>query len=153
MMDAYRPIDVTKAALEIVKPSEQTKESYASSSPRIMIVDSIEETRKGLKVKTRSEDTISVNKTQIDLTFIEQLVERSQLNTIGAVIEWINKHYRGKRVNVLEMIDNVYQVMKKEGLEGISKYYGKHPGNMAFVRKQENLAAINRYRHLKIEKT
>ena len=153
MLDAYRPIDVTDAAIKLIKPFEQTNESYESSSPRIMIVDSIEETRKGLKVKTRSEDKITVNKTEIDLTFIEQLVERSQLNTIGAVIEWINKHYRCQKISLIELIDNVYQTLQKEGLEGISKYHGKHPGNLAFVRKQEILGAINRYRHLKIEKT
>ncbi|MEA1884264.1 MAG: ABC-ATPase domain-containing protein [Thermotogota bacterium] len=152
MMDAYRPIDVTDAALKLVKPSWHTNEPYQSSSPRIMIVDSIEETRKGLKVKTRSKDKITVNKTEIDLSFIEQLVERSQLNTIGAVIEWINKQYRSKRKNIVELIDNVYYILQREGLEGISKYYGKHPGNLAFVRKQEILAAINRYRHLKIVK-
>jgi chromosome segregation and condensation protein ScpB len=117
-----------------------------------MIVDSIEETRKGLKVKTRSKEKITVNKTEIDLTFIEQLVERSQLNTIGAVIEWINKHYRGKKISLVELIDNVYHILQKDGLEAISKYYGKHPGNLSFVRKQEILAAINRYRQLKIEK-
>jgi predicted ABC-class ATPase len=152
MMDAYKPIDVTNEALKLVKPSGQVNEPFQSSSPRIMIVDSIEETRKGLKVKTRSKEKITVNKTEIDLTFIEQLVERSQLNTIGAVIEWINKHCRGKKISLVELIDNVYHILQKDGLEAISKYYGKHPGNLSFVRKQEILAAINRYRQLKIEK-
>ncbi|MFP4461793.1 MAG: ABC-ATPase domain-containing protein [Thermotogota bacterium] len=152
MMDSYRPLDVTDTALKLVKPSQQTNEAFRSTSPRIIIVDSIEETKKGLKVKTRSKDKITVNKTEIDLTFIEQLVERSQLNTIGTVIEWINQQYRGKHLNLVEMINNIFQILQKDGLEAISKYQGKHPGNLAFVRKQEILAAINRYRHLKIKK-
>jgi len=50
------------------------------------------------------------------------------------------------------LIDNVCLIIQKEGLEAISKYHDKHPGNLAMVRKQEILAAINRYRHLKIKK-
>ena len=150
MMDAYRPIDVTTAARKLITPSQIKIEPFQLTSPRVMIVNSIEETRKGLKVKTRSNDTITVNKTEIDLTFVEQLVERSQLNTIGVVIEWINREYRGKNIPLVELIDNVYRVLQKDGLEGISKYQGKHPGNLTYVRKQEILAAINRYRFLKI---
>jgi len=151
MMDEYLLYDVSEQAKELGDVTDLSQQCFRLSSDRSLVVNSFEETKRGLKVKTRSNNIITVNKSEIDLTYIEQIVESSQLNTIGAVIEWIKNNYHDKTVNFVEIIDNAMKLMNEKGLDEISKYRGRHPGNFSSVGKQEIMFAINRYRKLKMK--
>lgn len=55
----------------------------------------------------------------------------------------------GKRT-LKEIVDMVFADIEKYGLEVISPFYGKHPGNLALPRPQEVAAGLNRYRGLRV---
>ena len=150
MMDEYEPRDVTDEAKRLVEESSVPNSEIALHSGRILMQESFKEGRKGFKVKPRGRDKLSVNKSDIELTYVEQIVEPSQVNTIGMIIDYIHRHYSSNKETIVDVIDRVIDSIKEDGLEVVSKYRNQHPGNLAFVRKHEVLAALNRYRNLMI---
>ena len=150
MMDEYEPRDVTDQAKRLVEETSVSNGDFAFHSGRILMQESFKGGRKGFKVKTRGRDKLSVNKSNIELTYVEQIVEPSQVNTIGMIIDYIHRHYSSNKETIVDVIDNIIDNIKKDGLEVVSKYRNQHPGNLAFVRKHEVLAALNRYRNLMI---
>ncbi|WP_350344306.1 ABC-ATPase domain-containing protein [Proteinivorax tanatarense] len=155
MLDEYKPLDVTEASKEIAKKycaqrkTENNNEFLNKKNQRKISNRSFPVERRGIKVKSKGLKLIQYNKTFVDLTYLEQLVDSSQTNTIACIFEYIAKKTAKNEMTVEETIETIYDAIETNGLEVISPYKG-HPGNLAMPRKQEVAAAINRFRLLKI---
>lgn len=104
-----------------------------------------------IKLKTMGLDGISVNKENVDLRYMEQLVDSEQLHTIAQMIKYLKLNSWNGKVIVSEAVEQLYNRIEKQGFDAFIK--GDIPGNLAYVRKQELYGAINRCRELvKIEK-
>ncbi|WP_425263988.1 hypothetical protein [Thermosulfurimonas dismutans] len=100
---------------------------------------------KGIKLKVLGLEALSLNREKIDLSAIEQLVCPDQVRTLGlALLKVREKLYAGKLLYeaVLEVEDEI----KSRGLLGLSE---EARGDLAFVRRFEVAAALNRLRTLK----
>lgn len=155
MMDEYFPYDVTSRAKEIsghkysnVSP-QLSNDSCNHKIPRILLSSSFPKTHKGIRIKAKGLDTIIYNKTQIDLKYLEQLVDNSQTNSIAVLIEYIAKNLSNNNLSIPDITRQVYEIIENKGLDEISTFSG-HPGNLALPRKHELIAALNRFRLLKI---
>ena len=91
--------------------------------------------------------SIIINKEDIDLRSVEQIVDNEQLNSIGAIMKWAEDNMMKKSLAFEEMIDYIYEEINKKGLISIDKIYGGS-GSLSMPRKQEVMAAYNRYRKL-----
>ena len=91
--------------------------------------------------------SIIINKENIDLRSVEQIVDNEQLNSIGAIMKWAEDNMMKKSLAFEEMIDYIYEEINKKGLISIDKIYGGS-GSLSMPRKQEVMAAYNRYRKL-----
>ena len=91
--------------------------------------------------------SIIINKENIDLRSVEQIVDNEQLNSIGAIMKWAEDNMMKKSLPFEEMIDYIYEEINKKGLISIDKIYGGS-GSLSMPRKQEVMAAYNRYRKL-----
>lgn len=157
MMDEYHPIDVTVRAKKI---SEKIKNkriaeggiNFGKITHRIIKRLSFNANKgKKEKVTIKGLHTIIFGTNSIDLSFVEQLIDPSQSQAIAYMIKYIANELVDEATPLNEIIDKLYQQIEKQGLEIISPYFGKHPGNLALPRKFELAATINRLRTLKVK--
>jgi predicted ABC-class ATPase len=155
MLKNYIPSLVTATAREIVEkyPQERKAEIPAplkSVSPRRIMPESFHLGPKD-KVGAKGRQIIRFKKQPLELNFLEQLVHESQTRSIAAILKilpgYLQKNDNFLRDAVEEIVEDIYQ----NGLEILAGNTGRHPGNLAEVRKQEIMAAINRFRKLKVK--
>jgi predicted ABC-class ATPase len=156
MLDEYKAIDVTKEAKELSEKYTHIRNieggvNFGSISHRIISNRSFNPS-KGRKEKVDSKGlhTILYGMSSIDLSYVEQLVDHSQTRAIAMMINYIGKKIVDNNTPLDKIIDILYSDIDKFGLEVLSPYKGKHPGNLAMPRKFEVVAAINRLRQLKV---
>lgn len=153
MMEDYEPRDVTDKAKDIAKEfkaQRQVKEDPFKELDvkRHIMNKSFKETgKKPTKVKANGLRSVVYNRQEIDLSGVEQLVDASQTRTIAALLLYLEDHKGITAKTFNETLHHLDQLMKEDGLESISHLKG-HPGNLAYVRKQEVGAALNRWRCL-----
>lgn len=153
MMDKYIPYDVTDKAKQIIKDYSKSITNgsfYTSSTHRLLLSSSFPQNHKGIKIRAKGLSTIIYNKTEIDLKYLEQLVDSSQTNCISVIIEYISKNFSNNKLPISTVVDKVYETIENKGLDAISSFTG-HPGNLALPRKHEIIATLNRFRLLKIK--
>lgn len=153
-MDNYEPFDVSKKAKELSKGHilDRIKNNNIRVKPnfnRKLLNGTIEEGYKGVKIKTLGIDGISINKENIDLRAVEQIVDLEQLNAVGSIMKWIEKNKCNSPIELTEAIDSAISYMMNKGLINIDNTKGGW-GSMAMPRKQEILATYNRYRSIKL---
>ena len=151
-MDSYEPYEVTAKAKELSRGKVSLRDDLDISIDfgRVLDKGSISEGPKGIKIKTLGKDGLSINKENIDLKSVEQIVDGEQINTIGMAIKFIEDKYSGKDLTVERIVDEIEKDLTKN-LIGIDNIKGGN-GSLAMPRKQEILCAINRLRTLKIKK-
>lgn len=149
-MDNYEPYEVTKKAKALSRGITNVNENLKVDIDfnRVILKGTIESSPKGVKVKTLGKDGISINKENIDLRAVEQIVDNEQLNTIGAIMKYTENKLMGKNLTLAQIADNITEELKNNliGIENIKGGYG----SFAIVRKQEIMCAYNRYRKIKI---
>ncbi|MCQ2969437.1 MAG: ABC-ATPase domain-containing protein [Clostridium sp.] len=150
-MDSYEPYEVTAKAKNLSRGKISLRDDLDISInfQRVLDKGSICEGPKGIKVKTFGIDGLSINKENIDLKSVEQIVDSEQINAIGAVIKLIEDKYAGKNLTVERIIDEIKSDIDKS-LIAIDNTRGGN-GSLAMPRKHEILCAINRMRNLKIK--
>lgn len=153
-MDNYDTKDVTEEAKklmrgEILKRIEDRNLKVNINFNRTIKKGTIQEGPKGVKVKTFGIDGISINKEDIDLRAVEQIVDNEQLNSIGSIMKWSESNLMNKGLGFEAMVDYIIEEINKNGLISMERMKGGW-GSLAMPRKQEIMATYNRYRKLKL---
>ena len=153
-MDNYETKDVTKEAKnlsrgEILKRIKDRNLKINISFSRIVKKGTIQASEKGIKIKTIGLDTIIINKEEINLRSVEQVVDNEQLNAIGVIMKWAEENIVDKGLSLDKFVDSIIDEINKKGLISIEKIKGGN-GSLAMPRKQEITAAYNRYRKLRM---
>jgi predicted ABC-class ATPase len=159
MMDAYRPIDVTLRAKEIA--SEHTQAVLPSlcfefNTKRIVNAASLDPSmgwkQKVNKVKGKTQFGFQVQfgSEEIDLSYVEQLVERSQTKSIGEALIFIKEKYLDGRRSLAECLVKLLEDLDAYGIDMLCQ--GRPVGDLSRARVQEIAAALNRYRRLQVKK-
>jgi len=153
-MDNYETKDVTKEAKElskghILKRIKDKNVEIDITFNRVVKAGTIQAGEKGVKIKTIGIDTISINKEDINLRSVEQIVDNEQLNAIGSIMKWAENNIVNKGLSFENMVDNIICEIDKNGLISMERVKGGS-GSLAMPRKQEIMATYNRYRNLKI---
>ena len=153
-MDSYVPLDVTEKAKElstgkILKRIDERDIDININFNRVLKKGSIERGPKGVKTKTLGIDGLAINKENIDLRAVEQIVDSEQVNAIAEIMKYIEDNVTDNKKTVSEAADVIIDVINKKGLISIAGIKGG-TGALAMPRKQEVMAAINRYRKLRL---
>lgn len=154
-MDNYEPKDVTLKAKElstgaILNRIKNRDIKVNIDFDRKVLKGSIEKGPKGVKIKTLGIDGLSINKEDINLRSVEQIVDREQVTSIGNMMKWAEDKIINNNLTLIEVTDRILDEVKEKGLIQMSGMKGGS-GNLALPRKQEIMAAFNRYRKLKIK--
>lgn len=172
MMDEYVPQDITVQAQKVAALPGYEREyagahGFGKPRSRTILRGSFTVRSKGkpARAKARSRHAISYGDETIDLSGLEQLVDDSQTRCLAAMLDYFAKHVQhvqpenaqpehaqpnhasNGRHSLLATAEQMYSLIAEGGLDILTPGTG-HPGNLAFVRKQEFMAAVNRYREL-----
>lgn len=157
MMDEYKTFDVTQKAKDLCKKITISRKSeggqnFGDITYRIIKGESFNAWRgKKEKFDTKGLHTIIYGKNIIDLAFVEQIIDPSQTRAIANMIKLISDKYIDNSTTLPKLLDKLYTTIEQNGLEYISPYYGKHPGDLALPRKLELACAINRLRTTQVK--
>ncbi|WP_202080613.1 ABC-ATPase domain-containing protein [Caldalkalibacillus salinus] len=156
MMDEYRPINVTQEAKEIAQTHQHMRqheggEQFGKQSARVPSKQGLNPQKgKREKVDGRGVHTILFGQEAIDLSLVEQIVHPSQTRAIANILRYLTKNMIQEKLTLNDMLDKLYERIDRDGLDFLSTHRG-HPGDMAYPRKYEVAAALNRLRTLKVK--
>lgn len=144
-MDQYVPLDITEKAKNAAKAYVfREKENLQPFDCRsVRIPHRVKESERS-KVRSRGMDTISVDRQDIDMRYVEQLVDPEQLTAIGQLLKLANREIVDDSRTLTEVVDVLEDRMNAGALDETVRGHGARP------RKQEILAAFNRQRFQKI---
>ncbi|APC40423.1 ABC-ATPase domain-containing protein [Clostridium estertheticum] len=153
-LDNYEAKDVTKEAKKLSRGNimqriidRDLKTNIGFN--RVVKAGTITQGDKGIKMKTIGLSVLSINRDDIDLRAVEQIVDSEQVNAIGSIMKWAEVSLMNKGLNFGDMIDNIICQIDRNGLISMDRLKGGS-GSLAMPRKQEIMATYNRYRKLKI---
>lgn len=153
-MDSYRPSEVTARAHEIAQEgeaavdpegTEEAGEFQHITAERVLARGTLSSRK---PPKPRGLSTISVDRSDIDLSAVGQLVAPSQTAAIAAALEWLSKNADGQ-TPLVDLVARLERQITEKGLAVLAPERD-HPGHLSRPRGAEILAAANRYRELKL---
>ena len=148
--------EVTQKAKMIAQEFATSRTEESAKLPmeithRIPLPQSLSLDGRNKKVKSRGLDTIQYGHTNLELDFMEQLVDVNQTRAIGDIIQYAMGKYIDGRTSLREIVESIKKDIEEKGLDIISPYTGVHPGDYAEPRSMEIGGAINRLRILKVK--
>lgn len=146
-MNRYEPVDITEYAKTQAKefPLAQSENPAYKKSSHKRCPKASKRADDRVKIKTTGLDTICINKENIDVRYIEQLVDSEQLNALGYMLAYAQKHLFDGKKTLLQITDELYEKIHRDGIESICGL-SYVPAGLALPRKQEFMAVVNRYR-------
>lgn len=151
-MDNYKPVDITAATKELCREypllSSDTPDFQFPQSCRIMSKPSLSK-RDGkeerLKTKVHGKDGFSLGKQEIDLRYIEQLIDSEQTSALGLLLKYAAEHLIDGKKTLPEIVHYLDSQLQKNGLSFFAD--GSYiPCGYAMPRSQEIFSCFNRFR-------
>lgn len=140
-MDCYVTRDVTARAKELCIPLLQEKVQKNTWIKNCVAKKRIE------KARVHGWDSLSLDRTEIDLRYMEQIVDESQTAALAYIMQYVLERLADGKKSAAVLADEVSRKLEKEGILSVTpKNYGAGPA--AMVRRQEILACLCRYREL-----
>ena len=140
-MDCYVAKGVTGRAKELASPliEEKTKRNLWIKKPVSK--------KRVEKAKVHGWDTISLDRMEIDLRYMEQIVDESQTAALAYIMQYVLERLADGKKSAVDLAEEVSRKLEKEGILSVTpKNYGAGPASM--VRRQEILSCLGRYRLL-----
>lgn len=138
-MDQYILKDVTELAKELAQPMEGQKAKKSDFIKKPIKPMRIE------KVKVHGWDTISLDRMDLDLRYLEQLIDEGQTAALAYFMQYMLSKLADGKKTAVQLVELLYQEIEKKGmLPLIPSNYGA--GSPVMPRKQEMLACIQRFR-------
>lgn len=162
-MDSYVPIDITKKAKALCKEYPvQQEAAHAFAMPqsdRIMTIDQNGATRRRdyrsgrvrtdeperLKLKFMGKEGFALGRQNVDLRYIEQIVDAEQTASLGLLLKYVVEHEVDGQNNITEIVRTLMEKIHRNGLN-FTCGREEIPGGYAIPREQEIYACLNRYR-------
>lgn len=161
-MDNYKPVDITEKAKKLCinyplndsdAPAFQMPKSHRIMTKTEAAVRGkkdyyghfkAQEKPERLKVKGHGKDGFSIGKQDVDLRYIEQLIDGEQTQTLGVLLKYaVEKLIDGKKT-LPQIVELLCGKLEKEGLSFLAEGYISC--GYAVPRRQEIYACFNRYR-------
>jgi predicted ABC-class ATPase len=155
MMENYQPHCVTEQTAAIARKHASSRideggEAFGEITPRRPLKDGFDPSRgkREVKIDAKGLRTILYGTTTIDLSYLEQLVDRSQTRAIGLMIHYYAERYLENAPSLKEGMELVMRAVQEKGLDCLLPYM---VGNLAMPRSFEVSGAINRMRTLQVK--
>ena len=155
-MDNYHPVDITavtkKLCQEYPLSDIEAPAFRLPGSHRIMTKAKVTPSRHSrpgqperLKTKVHGKDGFSLGKTEVDLRYVEQLIDSEQTASLALLLKYACEHLIDGKRTLPEIITYLDTQLKRQGLSFFSE--GSYiPCGYAMPRIQEIYSCFNRYR-------
>lgn len=151
MLDEYQVHDVSERAREIVEAQPRLRtdvDSFEPITPRVPL-----RRRRPDRVKTKitGPGLIQMDKSTIDVSDVEQIIEQGQLEAVAWMVRGIVEELANGRVPLKELLATLERRLNSETLDTVVKFGAHaHPAYLSRPRMVDVAAAVNRYRGLQI---
>ncbi|MBE9225901.1 ABC-ATPase domain-containing protein [Phormidium sp. LEGE 05292] len=156
-MQNFQPQDVTAKAKEIANQYANQRqaeggEKFGQIMPRIPIPETIDPSyrQKQVRLKVRDVDEMVFGGEDIDLSAVEQIVDKAQSRAIAEAMVYAVRQYANKTATLPEILNQIMADIELRGLDILTRF---PQGDLAVFRKFELAAAINRLRSLNCVKS
>lgn len=152
-MDNYHTFDITDKVNEVT--SKRTEE-YQGKAPvpagilfngkeRILKIKKADRKRGQIKIKQFGMDSFSIGKENVDLKYVEQIVDYEQVTTLSYCLKALIEQMEIKGTDAIQAVGRIYSQIQEHGMEALCP--GSYlPVSMAQVRIQDIFACLDRYR-------
>ena len=161
-MDQYEPVDITKKAKDLcrefpiaedkAKPFEKPmlhrimeKDKNGAVKRRDYRTGAIKDNGEHLKVKTLGLDGFALGKQNVDLRYLEQLIDSEQTAALGQLLKYAVENLVDGKRSIADIAEYLQVKLDQEGMQ-FTAGRGAIFGGLAIPRKQEIYACFNRYR-------
>ena len=156
-MDAYRAVDITAGTKELLRgvpaPVLAAPDFRLPDRPRRVSLSGSTQIRKNyrgsshveerLKIKRLGKTAFALGHEELDLRYVEQLVDGEQTQALACLLRYAKENYGVANAPLRSVVDALAQILERKGLAGIC---GKDvPSGLAMPRIQEIFACFNRY--------
>ena len=140
-MDCYKTLDVTEKAKQLTVPLTECRAQQKIWIKKPVRNKTIE------KVRVHGWVTLSLDRDEIDLRYLEQIVDESQTAALAYIMQYILGRLANGKKSAAVLAMEAAEKLEKDGILSVTpKNYGAGPA--AKVRVQEILACLSRYRLL-----
>lgn len=140
-MDCYAVRDVTARAKELCVTLLEEKAEKKTWIKKSVSGKRIE------KARVHGWDSLSLDRTEIDLRYMEQIVDESQTAALAYIMQYVLGRMADGKKSAAVLAEEVSRKLEREGILSVTpKNYGAGPA--AMVRRQEILECLCRYRGL-----
>ena len=154
-MENYKTLDITTRVKDCIKGLSKPDSASgrvpidvvfdAESTKRIIKAGHIEKKYDEIKVKLHGRDSFSIGKTDVELSYVEQLLDIEQTATLSYCLKTLVEQMENHAQDIEWLVERLWQQLQTKGLK--SFFAGSYiPVSLAAVRKQEIYACVNRYR-------
>ena len=100
-------------------------------------------------MRTDGTDGFSINKSEVDMRYVEQLVDSEQTMALGYMVKYAKQHLFDGKKDIQTIARLLETLVQEKGIGAVCE--GRYlPCNLAVPRVQEIFACLNRYRGLKV---
>ncbi|WP_321389746.1 ABC-ATPase domain-containing protein [uncultured Desulfuromusa sp.] len=147
MMDNYQPFDVTTKAHQLAgsKPAAETRIPFQKDHQRRLnlAIKPLPRQREA-KIQVREQRLLEYGRERIDLSQVEQLVDRGQTEAIGRILSWCHQHHPEQKSGLQATLRQILEQVEQQGLDLLLPWKA---GHLALPRLYEIAAAANRLRN------
>lgn len=156
-MDCYHPVDITAATKQLCHeyplPSSGASEFSMPQSHRIMTKKTAAlsrnrrnpEREERLKVKVHGKDGFLLGRQEVDLRYLEQIIDTEQTAALGLLLKYAVEHLTDGKRTLSETVQYLEQELTAKGWSFLAE--GSHIScGYAVPRIQEIYSCFNRYR-------
>ncbi len=153
-MENYRTLDITARVRECIKGLPKPDAAagrvsvdvvFGADTKPMVKARSIEKKHDDIKVKLHGKNSFSIGKTDVELGYVEQLLDIEQTATLSYCLKTLVEQMENRPQNLEQLVEKLWQQLQTKGLK--SFFAGSYiPVSLAAVRKQEIYACVNRYR-------
>lgn len=153
-MDCYRPVDITESTKKLCREyplAASGAPAYIEpQSHRVMTADSPRQRRQTgreerIKVKVHGKDSFLIGKQEVDLRYLEQIVDTEQTAALGMLLKYALEHLADGKHTISEIVRKLDQELNTKGFSFLAE--GAHIAcGYAAPRIQEIYSCFNRYR-------
>lgn len=146
-LDNYRPYDVSEQARSIAGelPVAERDLPPWPEKKRPIVPQRLDANRppKGVKIDVREDFLLDYGRRRINLTQVEQLIDRGQTEAIGRLLHYCLQHYGDCPDGLIDALERSLHDAERQGLDILSPW---KVGHLALPRLYELTAAANRIR-------
>lgn len=150
-MDHYEPVDITQKAKEAARdyplPPKSTKPfSLPRMERKIQPVKGWDLNGR-IKTKTMGRDGFMIERENVELRYLEQIVESGQVSALSKILLYGLRHMADGKHSPGEITGEMARILEKEGLDALYEHSYTAMG-LTMVRPQEIAACLHRCRFL-----